>query len=74
MPATKVKTGFSVNCPRCHDTDATVTLDLNNLAECRCSGCDETFSPIEARDLWRPSWPNWEVCRWVELGLGGLTQ
>lgn len=66
--ASKTARGFKVVCPHCHDQDATVTLDLNDLAECRCSGCDETFSPRQARDLAAAELARWEaVCRWVEL-------
>lgn len=67
--ATKTKaTGFSVTCPHCHDTDSTVTIDLNNVCECRCSGCDETFTPLEARDMIAAELARWDVvCRWVQM-------
>jgi cysteine sulfinate desulfinase/cysteine desulfurase-like protein len=65
MPA-KPK-GFAVSCPKCRDEAATVRLDLNDLAVCTCSACDEEFSPQEARDLAAAELARWEaVCRWVE--------
>jgi hypothetical protein len=64
--ATQTK-GFAVTCQHCHDVDATVTIDLNNLAECRCSSCDETFSPAQARDLAAAELAKREkVIRWIE--------
>jgi transposase-like protein len=72
--ATKIK-GFDVTCPRCHDADATVTLDLNDLAECRCSGCDETFSPRQARDLAAAELAKWEkVVRLTEMAATMLAE
>ncbi len=67
--ATAIKTtGFNVSCPHCHDADATVTIDLNNLAECRCSSCDETFAAYEARDLVAAELARWDaVVRWVAM-------
>jgi hypothetical protein len=63
----KIK-GFSITCPMCHDAEAVVSIDLNNLAECRCSGCDETFSPRQARDHAAAELARWErVVRWVAL-------
>jgi transposase-like protein len=70
--ATKAKTGFGVSCPYCrHDEDAVVSIDLNDLAECRCSSCDETFSPRQARDLAAAELARWErVLAWVEAAKG----
>jgi uncharacterized protein (DUF983 family) len=66
--ATRTSKGFKVSCPHCHDEDATVRIDLNNLAVCTCSACDEEFSPREARDLVAAELARWEaVCRWVEM-------
>jgi hypothetical protein len=66
--ATSKTTGFSVTCPHCHSEEGTVTLDLNDLAECRCTECDETFSPAEARNLVAAELARWEaVCRMVEM-------
>lgn len=66
--ATKASKGFKVICPHCHDTDATVSLDLADVRKLSCSSCDETFSPEEARDLVAAELARWDaVCRWVEL-------
>lgn len=66
--ATKAKTGFGVSCPHCHDEDAVVSIDLNDLNECSCSSCDETFSPRQARDLAAAELARWEkVVRWAEM-------
>lgn len=67
--ATRTSKGFKVTCPKCNDTEAEVLINLNDLAECKCSGCDEYFSATEARDLVKAELARWEaVCRWVELG------
>lgn len=66
--ATKIK-GFNATCPMCHDEDSTVTLDLNDLSECRCSGCDAMFSAEQARDLAAAELAKWErVVKFVEMG------
>ena len=66
MAATK--TGFGVSCPHCHDTDGSIALDLNDVQTIRCSGCDEEFSPQQARDMVAAELARWEaVCRWVEM-------
>lgn len=65
--ATKIK-GFSISCPHCRDEDSTVTIDLNDLAELRCGGCDVTFSAKEAVALAQAELAKWlKVARWVEL-------
>jgi len=45
------KTSFGVTCPHYHDTDATLAIDLGDIQTITCSGCDETFSPHQARDM-----------------------
>lgn len=66
--ATATKTGFGVSCPHCRDEDATISLDLNDVRTARCNGCDEEFSPQQARDMAAAELARWEaVCRWVEL-------
>jgi transposase-like protein len=40
--------GFKVVCPFCGDPDATVSIDLNDLASCTCNSCSEDFSPKQA--------------------------
>jgi hypothetical protein len=65
--AAKKTLSFGVLCPHCHSEDDTVVIDLNNLGECRCTGCDETFTPREACDLFVAAAEKWErVARWVE--------
>jgi transposase-like protein len=66
--ATGKFTGFGVVCPYCSDDEATVTLNLNDLAECHCEGCSETFTPEMARDLAAAELARWEeVVRWIAL-------
>lgn len=61
-------TGFQVFCPYCRDDEATVTLNLNDLDECHCEGCSETFTPEMARDLAEAELARWEaVVRWIAL-------
>lgn len=66
--AGKTNRTFSVTCPHCKDADATVTLDLNDLSKCECSGCSETFTPQQAASLFQAEADRWaKVARWVEL-------
>lgn len=66
--ATGKFTGFQISCPYCRDHNATVTLDLNILDECRCDQCDEVFSPVTARDLAAAELARWEaVVHWIGL-------
>lgn len=61
-------TGFSISCPYCRSDEDTVVLNLNDLDECHCQGCDETFSPEQARDLAAEELARWEaVVRWITL-------
>ena len=64
--ATKTKSGFEVTCPYCHETP--LSIDLNDLLTITCGGCDDTFSPHQARDLAAAELARWErVVAWVEL-------
>jgi hypothetical protein len=64
--ATKTKT-LEVLCPFCMDADAKVSLDLNDLDACTCSGCDETFSPGEAAEKFVELANQWsKVARWLD--------
>jgi hypothetical protein len=66
--ATKVSKGFAVTCPYCKDEESEVVINLRDLNECKCSGCDETFDARQARDLARAELARWElVVRWIEL-------
>jgi hypothetical protein len=67
MATAKKTKGFAVTCPYCHDADATLLIDLNNLEEIICSQCEATVSPRVARDLAATELARWErvVC-WVE--------
>ena len=66
--ATKTAKTFDVSCPSCHSEDGTVTIDLNDLAECRCTECDWTGSPREALERVQEEARKWErVVKWVEL-------
>lgn len=52
-----------------HNDEATVTVELSDLTECRCSECDETFSAEGAVTMLRENLRQWEkVARWVEMG------
>ncbi len=58
---------LNVTCPHCLSADDTVKLDLNDLSEVTCSGCDEVFSPAEAAAVFAALAERWEaVARWVE--------
>lgn len=66
--ATRTKTTFGVCCPHCHDTDAVLGLDLNEVGTIRCSACDEEFTARQARDMAAETLARWEkVVRWVEM-------
>jgi transcription elongation factor Elf1 len=66
--ATKSKTTFGVTCPHCHDTDAVVSIDLNEVGTIRCSACDTEFTATEARDLAAAELARWEkVVAWVAM-------
>jgi Zn ribbon nucleic-acid-binding protein len=64
---------FRVICPRCNDTDATVTLDLNDLGAVECSSCGETYSADEAARETAEAARTWAaVARWVELAATAI--
>jgi hypothetical protein len=66
--ATGKFTGFTLSCPFCRSADDTLLLNLNDLTECHCSDCEETFSPAQARDLAAAEVVRWEaVVRWIGL-------
>lgn len=66
--ATRTTKGFAVTCPCCGDPEATVKIDLNDLAACECSGCGEEFSPAEAVARLSKELERWEkVARWAEM-------
>lgn len=63
----KTAKAFKVICPFCGNADETVRIDLNNLTECECSGCNETFSPKAAVEKAAEHLRQWQaVARWVE--------
>lgn len=67
------KTSFRVTCPMCGDADGIVRIDLNNLAACSCSSCDEEFSPAAAVAKLEEQLSRWrKVSAWVELA-GGIS-
>ena len=71
--ATRAKTGFDVRCPRCADEDAIVSIDLHDLDVCRCSSCDNEFSPREARELVAGELAKWDaILKWIDLAAGCL--
>ena len=68
MAKTTPARGFGVTCPKCHNEDATISLDLNDVHMLTCSYCEEAFSAEEARDLAAAALAKWDaVCRWVAL-------
>jgi len=67
--------GFGVNCPHCHDPDATITIDLNDIDDCHCSSCDESFSAEEARDMAQAEAARWQtVLEWQNQARRLLAQ
>lgn len=61
-------TGFGITCPFCRSEDDAVMLNLNDLAECHCADCEETFRPEQARDLAAAELARWEaIVRWIAL-------
>jgi transposase-like protein len=66
--ATGKFTGFQVVCPYCQRPRRHVSLNLNDLTECHCDQCSETFTPETARDLAAAELARWEaVVRWIAL-------
>lgn len=53
--------GFELICPMCHEADAALGLNLNNLDECRCESCGEAFTPEDARDMVAVQLERWEA-------------
>jgi transposase-like protein len=73
--ATKSKTTFGVSCPFCHDEDATIGMDLNELGTIRCSSCDEEFTARQACDLAAAELARWEkVVRMTEMAATMLAE
>lgn len=65
--ATSKATGFKVTCPFCNDTEAALTIDLNDPRAVSCSACDETFSPRQAAARLAEQVKRWEsVARWLD--------
>ena len=65
--ATKTTKGFKVGCPYCQGEDAVISLDVNNVKELTCSGCDESFTPADAVAKLTAELTRWQaVQRWVE--------
>jgi transcription elongation factor Elf1 len=66
--ASKSKKSLQVSCPFCHDEDAVISMDLNQIGTIRCSSCDGEFSAQEARDLVAAELARWEkVARLVAV-------
>jgi transcription elongation factor Elf1 len=65
---TKTKKSLNVSCPLCHDEDATISMDLNQIGTIRCSACDGEFTAAEARDMVEAELARWQrVCHLVEV-------
>lgn len=65
--ATKT-TGFQVCCPYCNDEDATINVNLADVHALTCTGCDQEFSPEQARAKAAEALARWDaVCCWVEM-------
>lgn len=63
--ASKTQT-LQVVCPRCMNGEGTIKLDLNNLNECECSECSETFTATEAAIEFAAMAERWRaVADWV---------
>lgn len=66
--ATQTTRGFGVCCPHCHDGDAVLTLNLNDLGEITCPVCDAVFTAAEAVELVREQLAAWQrLAAWIEL-------
>jgi transposase-like protein len=66
--ATKKMASLQVSCPFCHDEDATISMDLNQVGTIRCSSCDEEFTARQACDRLVAELDRWEkVARLVEM-------
>jgi hypothetical protein len=64
----KTRTGFAVRCPFCHDEEAALSIDLNDVSRCTCCSCDEEFTVEQARRKVAKELAQWEnVVRWVEM-------
>lgn len=66
--ATKAIKGFKVVCPMCGDDEATIHIDLNELALCSCDSCGEKFTPAVAVARFTNQLRRWQaVARWIEM-------
>jgi hypothetical protein len=69
MATAKTLKGFSLTCPWCGrgEDDGTITLDVNDLKACRCTSCDEEFSPREGLAKAAELVTRWQgFVRWIE--------
>jgi transposase-like protein len=71
MDETIKATGFGLlYCPLCHERDAMLSVDLNDLAEFECKDCGETFTKSDMEDqieLLKDSLAKWgRVLAWID--------
>jgi hypothetical protein len=65
--AAKTTTTLDVRCPKCMNPDETVRLNLNDLPECECSGCGETFTPAEDVETFTALTERWRAAAaWID--------
>ena len=63
--------GFKLACPACGDAEATITLDLTDLATCHCESCGDSFAVTTAVKLLTERLAQWlAVERWIDLAPG----
>jgi hypothetical protein len=67
MATATARRTLDVSCPFCLTEDATIVLDLGNLDECKCEGCDATFSAAVAATKFEEMMLGWKrVAAWVD--------
>jgi hypothetical protein len=65
--AKKTPASFTVKCPKCLSDDETVVIDLHDLADCHCMGCEHEFSPQDAVRAFEAQAAEWQrVVAWTQ--------
>lgn len=62
----KPLTSLKLACPFCGTEDPAIVLKLNDLPECECQECSETFTPAEAAARFAAMAERWaRVGAWI---------
>lgn len=62
------KAGFVLQCPICGENDVTITLDLADLATCKCESCDDSWAAETAVSILTARLAQWtKVVEWIRL-------